>query len=282
MTTAFVLSGGASLGSVQVGMLLALVEEGVVPDLVVGTSVGALNGGWVAARPDLAGIEALADLWDGLSRGDVFPIRPLTGLLGFLGLRPNLVPASGLRRLLRDNLEFGRLEDAPLPLHVVATDLVTGRSVLLSRGDAVDAITASSALPGIFPPVTIDGRPLVDGGVVDNTPLSHAVALGADVAWVLPTGHACALDKAPTGALAIALHALSITINRRLAEDVARFEDLVDVRVIPPLCPVTTSPLDFSKSRELIERSRSAAREWLATRDPDANQSRLLLDPHEH
>lgn len=281
MTTAFVLSGGASLGSIQVGMLLGLAEAGIMPDLIVGTSVGAINGGWVASRPDVAGIGALADLWRSLSRGDVFPTRPIVGLLGFLGWRSNLVPATGLRRLLTDHLAFARLEDAPIPLHVVAADLLSGQDVLLSSGDAVDAITASAAIPGVFPPVNIEGRDLMDGGVVNNTPLSHAVALGADRLWVLPTGYACALREAPKGALAVALHALILAINQRLAVDVARFEDAVDLRVVPPLCPLGISPVDFSHSARLIERSHDATREWLTVRHPVSGQA-ALLEPHRH
>ncbi|MGH3637221.1 MAG: patatin-like phospholipase family protein, partial [Mycobacterium sp.] len=195
MTTAFVLSGGASLGSIQVGMLLSLAEGGITPDFIVGTSVGAVNGGWVASRPDAAGISALADVWRSLSRADVFPTRPIVGLLGFLGLRSYLVPNQGLRRLLTGHLEFCRLEDAPIPLHVVATDVLSGHDVLLSSGDACDAIAASSAIPVVFPPVNVNGRDLMDGGVVNNTPLSHAVALGADQIWVLPTGYSCALPE---------------------------------------------------------------------------------------
>jgi NTE family protein len=199
MTTAFVLSGGASLGSIQVGMLLGLAEAGITPDMIVGTSVGAVNGGWVASRPDVAGISALAKLWRSLSRNDVFPTRPLLGLLGFLGQRRNLVPDTGLRRLLAEHLEFSRLEDAPIPLHVVATDVLSGQDVLLSTGGVVDAIVASAAIPAVFPPVRINRRDLMDGGVVNNTPVSHAVTLGADLVWVLPTGYSCALRESPKG-----------------------------------------------------------------------------------
>lgn len=281
MTTAFVLSGGASLGSIQVGMLLGLAEAGIVPDLIVGTSVGAVNGGWAASRPDVAGIGALAEVWRSLSRDDVFPTRPIVGLLGFLGWRSNLVPDKGLRRLLTAHLEFSRLDDAPIPLHVVATDVLSGQDVLLSSGDAVDAIAASSAIPAILPPVNINGRDLMDGGVVNNTPLSHAIALGADVVWVLPTGYSCALLEAPKGALGMALHALTLTVNQRLAVDVARFEGAVDLRVVPPLCPLAVSPVDFSHSARLIERSHDTTREWLAARHPVTGQA-AMLEPHRH
>ncbi|WP_326545545.1 patatin-like phospholipase family protein [Mycolicibacterium sp. ND9-15] len=281
MTTAFVLSGGASLGAVQVGMLRGLADAGTTPDLIIGTSVGALNGGWISSRPDRAGVDALADLWASLSRNDVFPTRPILGLLGFLGRRPNLLPDSGLRRLLTDHLEFSRLEDAPIPLHVVATDVLSGHDVLLSSGDAIDAILASAAIPAAFPPVKINGRYLIDGGVVNNTPLSHAIALGADRVWVLPTGYSCALSKPPKGALAMGLHALNLAINQRLAVDIARFEGSVDLRVIPQPCPIGISPVDFSHSAELVERSHTGTREWLAKPRPTTGQAALLA-PHRH
>jgi NTE family protein len=129
--------------------------------------------------------------------------------------------------------------------------------------------------------VNINGRDLIDGGVVNNTPLSHAVALGADRVWVLPTGYSCALPESPRGALAIALHALTLTVNQRLAADVARFEEAVDLRVIPPLCPIQISPADFSHSAQLIERSHDTTREWLAGRPRFAGQA-ALLEPHRH
>jgi NTE family protein len=281
MTTAFVLSGGASLGAVQVGMLRALADEGMTPDLIVGTSVGAVNGGWIASRPDAAGIDALADLWLSLSRKEIFPTHPIAGLLGFLGRRPHLIPSGGLRRTLTNQLGFARLEDAPIPFHVVATDVLSGTDVRLSSGDAVDAIAASAAIPGIFPPVKVTGRYLMDGGVVNNTPLSHAVALGADQVWVLPTGYSCNLPASPRGALTMALHALTLTINHRLAVDVARFEQAVELHVIRPLCPVATSGADFSHAATLIERSRMATQEWLAACPPSTGQA-SLLEPHRH
>jgi NTE family protein len=262
-------------------MLLGLAEANIAPDLVVGTSVGAVNGGWVAAQSDAVGIRRLADVWRSLSRNDVFPARPVTGLLGFLGVRSNLVPAAGLRRLLKDHLAYARLEEAPVPFHVVATDVLTGRDVLLSTGDAVDAIAASAAIPGVFPPVKVNGRDLFDGGVVNNTPLSHAVALGAEAIWVLPTGYACALAEPPRGALAMALHALNLAINQRLALDVAALEGKVELHLIPPLCPMTVSPADFSHSAELIERSHAATRKWLDEGHRLTGQARFL-GLHQH
>ena len=282
MSTAFVLSGGAALGAAQVGMLKALNANGITPDLIVGASVGAINGGWIAGDGGAVGLAGLEYLWKGLHRSDVFPARPLPGLMGFLGHRRNLVPNSGLRSLLTDHLRFKLLEEASIPLHVIVTDVLSGEDVRMSTGPAVETILASASIPAVFPPVRLGDRYFVDGGVLNNTPISHAVALGADTIWVLPTGYACALSEPPRGALAMALHALTLTINQRLAVDVARYEGHVDLRVVPPLCPVRSSPADFSQADDLIERTYLGTSAWLSSRHPTAGQAGLLLHPHRH
>ncbi|MFZ1527483.1 MAG: patatin-like phospholipase family protein [Ferruginibacter sp.] len=276
MTSAFVLSGGANLGAAQAGMLVALAEAGVEPDLVVGSSVGAVNGAWVAGRGDL---QALGDVWRSLRRGDVFPTRPLGGLLGFLGKSDHLVSDSGLRQLLHTHLRFARLEDAAIPLHVVATDLLTGQDVLLSTGDAQEAILASSAIPGVLPVVHLGGLALIDGGVVNNTPISHAVDLGADTVWVLATGYSCALERPPAGALGVALHAATMMIHQRLAVDVQRYAGSADLRVVPPLCPISVAPTDFSQADDLIRRAHEHTRAWLDSDNLQANVSALTVEP---
>jgi NTE family protein len=211
---AFVLSDGASLGAIQVGMLRALYERTIKPDVIVGTSAGAMNGAFIASPPQtVATADALASVWRGLRRGLVFPLNPLTGLLGFLGARDHLVPASGLRKLIAHNVQHEDLENLPIPLHVVAVDVITGEELRLSHGPVVDAVLASVAIPGIVAPVRWEDRTLMDGGVANNTPISHAVELGAERIYVLPTGHACALHEPPRGALAVALQAISLLTN---------------------------------------------------------------------
>lgn len=127
MTVAFVLSGRGSLGAVQVGMLKALAERDVQPDLIIGTSVGALNGVFVASRSGSKGVDKLAEVWRGLRRKDVFPISPLSGALGYYGMQNWLVRPTPLEALVRKHTTFERLEDAPVPLHVVATNIRSGR-----------------------------------------------------------------------------------------------------------------------------------------------------------
>jgi len=262
--TAFVLSGGASLGAIQVGMLTALYERGIAPDVIVGTSAGALNGAFIASRPQTpATADELGDVWRGLRRGQVFPLNPLTGLLGFLGSKDHLVPDSGLRRLIDEHIEYDRLEDMPLPLHVVAVDVLTGEELRLSSGPAGDAVMASAAIPGVLPPVRWGDLDLVDGGVANNTPISHAVELGAERIYVLPTGHACDLTEPPRGALAMVLHALSLLTHRRLIDDIEKHRNDVDLVVLPPPCPLAIPPIDFAHADELIARSYADATEFL-------------------
>jgi NTE family protein len=267
--TAFVLSGGASLGAIQVGMLRALLEHDIRPDLIVGTSVGALTGAFLASHGATAEtVDELADVWRGLRRGQVFPLEPLTGLLGFLGARRNFVPGGGLRRLIARHMLHDRLEALPIPLHVVACDVLTGHEVLLSRGPLTDAVLASAAIPGVFPAVEWEGRLLIDGGVVDNTPLSHALALGARDVYVLPTGGPCALTAAPRGALAMLMHATGLMIAQRFTAEVAALDGGTRVVVLPPPCPLDVQPMDFGHADELMARAEAGARDFLDGREP--------------
>jgi NTE family protein len=184
--TAFVLAGGGSMGAMQVGMLRGLYERGVAPDLLVGTSAGALNAAFIASRPQtVVTAEELAHVWRGLHREDIFPINPRLVIGGLANQRDHLVPNRGLRRLAARHLQIERLEHASVPLHLVAFDLLSGREVRLSDGPALDAVLAAAAIPGVLPPVRQGDRLLVDGGVVNNTPISHAVELGAERIYVL-------------------------------------------------------------------------------------------------
>lgn len=277
MTTAFVLSGGANLGSVQVGMLKALHEADVRPDLLIGTSVGAINAAWLAGAQPNEGVDELAEIWRSLSRSDIFPMRFGMGLAGFLGKRESLTDASGLRELIDTHIRFDRLEDSPIPLHVVVTDVLDGHDIALSEGPASDVITASAAIPGIFPAVVIDGRSYMDGGVVNNAPISYAVEFGADKVYVLPTGYACSLEEPPSSALGMTLHAVTLMINSRLSDDVDRYIDRVDLRVVPPPCPVTVGPGDFGHADELIEGSYHSTIDWLGSDRGQSTQNPLRL-----
>lgn len=276
MTTAFVLSGGASLAAVQVGMLQALAGAGVRPDVVVGTSAGAFNAAWVAGHPDDRSLDELEHIWVGLRRHDVFQPDPVHLAGAVLGRRNHLFSSSGLKALAERHLAFRLIEHAAIPLHVVTTEVITGREHLVSKGSAVKALMASAAIPAVFAPVTIQGRALMDGGVADNTPIKHAVDLDADRIYVLPGGYACALRHPPASALGMALHALTLLIEQRLIIDIERYERYVDLIVLPPPCPLSVAPGDFGHAADLIAAGRRQAEARLRRSRPHRGQADLL------
>jgi NTE family protein len=176
--TAFVLAGGGSRGAVQVGMLSELIRRGIKADRVYGASVGAINGGAYAGDPTLEGIEHMADIWRGIKATDIFPRAALDGPWAFFQKRDAVHANSGLRRIIEAGMDYENLQDARIPIEVVTTSLTDGRERWITHGPAIEAIMASSAIPSIFPPVVIDGDVLVDGGVVNNVPISRALAAG--------------------------------------------------------------------------------------------------------
>jgi NTE family protein len=278
--TAFVLAGGGSFGAVQVGMLRELLAHGVVPDLVVGASVGAINGAYLAADPTPAGVRRLEAIWRALRRDDVFPLT-WRSLLGLAGRRNFTVDSAGLRALLQEHLPFREIEGAALPLHVVATGLLDGATVRLSSGPVVEAVLASCAIPGAFAPVRIGGRELMDGAVAANTPVRTALELGATRLVVLPTGYACALDTPPSRPLAIVLHAVTLLTAHQLVADLERCAAHAEIVTVPPLCPLAVSPYDFSRAGELIERTAAQTRGWLAQGGLDQPRIPGALRPHQ-
>src|ERR1700730_9618207 len=184
--TAFVFAGGGALGAMQAGMLHALYERGIRPDLLVGTSAGALNAAYVASRPQtVATARELRAVWHGLRRTAACPLRPATLLSGWSGRRDHLVSGHGLRRLITRHLKIARLEEAGIPLHLIAYDLLSGQEVRLAEGPTIEAVLGATAIPGLLPPVCLGHRLLADGGVTNNTPISHAIELGAEGILVL-------------------------------------------------------------------------------------------------
>jgi NTE family protein len=259
--TAFVLAGGGSLGAVQVGMLEALVGAGLKPDMVVGSSVGALNAGFFAADPTAEGVARLGEVWRGLRRADIFPVT-LRGALGWLRPSEALFDSANLRRLIERHLPYGDLEAAAVPVHVVATSL-GGESVRLSTGPACEAILASAAIPVVFPSVRIGDQQLVDGAIAGNTPILTAAELGATRLIVLPTGFACDTDVPTNGAMARGLHALTLLIAHQMVRDLIQLGGAVEVYTAPSLCPLAVSPFDFTHTDALISRSAKQTRDWL-------------------
>ena len=279
--TAFVFAGGGSFGAIQVGMMQSLANHGIAADMVVGSSVGALNGAFYAGDPTPSGVERLAGIWRGLRRRDVFPLT-LRTLASFLWRRDFLIPHDGIRRLIDDHVPYRNLEDAMLPLHIVTTDIITGDSVVFSKGPAAEAIVASTAIPGAFEPVHYGDYFLADGALSSNTPVRIAVNKGARRLIILPTGHACANDAPPIGAVANALHALTLLIARQLVSELENLGSEIAYFVVPPLCPLVGSPYDFSRTTEHIARARESTDDWIAAGGLTQQEIPHELRPHDH
>lgn len=186
---AVVLSGGGSLGAVQVGALRALLEHGVKPDLLVGCSVGALNAAFLAVDPTPARLDELERLWRTLDRDKVFGRgrRILAAQLLQVAVRKedHLYEADALRALVREWVPVADLAHTAVPCHVVTTDLLSGQPCWWSDGDPVDVLSASACLPALFPPVPLGGTLHVDGGVTCPVPVERALELGAERTWVV-------------------------------------------------------------------------------------------------
>jgi NTE family protein len=279
--TAFVFAGGGSFGAIQVGMLHSLATHGIVADMVFGSSVGALNGAYYAGAPTLEGIAKLEAIWRGLRRNDVFPVTWRT-LFGFIRRRDFLVTSDALRTLIETHFPYRNLEDAKIPIHVVATDILSAETVVLSNGPACEAILASAAIPAVFAPVQLGDLFLADGAISSNTPVRVAVAQGARRLIILPTGYACARRKPPIGAVANALHALTLLIARQLISELENLGPQIDYYVLPPLCPLEGSPYDFSRTDELIARAIKSTNEWIDGGGLEVPRTHAQLGLHKH
>lgn len=262
-TTAFVFAGGSSLGAIQVGMLKALVRRRIAPDFVVGSSAGAINAAYFACNPTATGVGEMERLWRSLTRGDIFDVSPLRSLWRIMVRHDHVVSPLGLARVLSAAFASRQLQDGVLPCCIVTTDMLTGCEYRIRSGPVVAALIASAAIPGVFPPVRLHGKYLVDGGVTSHTPLPAAIDLGASTIYVLPTGHSCSLPRPPRTAIGTALHGLNLLIVQQLKDAVRHCRGLADIRIVPPPCPQDVSPYDFSRAGELIERAEGLTHQWL-------------------
>ncbi len=273
---AFVLGGGASFGAAQVGMVRALEEAGVHPDLVVGTSVGALNGAVLASSPGAAG-QALEDTWLPMRRRDVFPGNPF-GLVWRLGRTgTHAMESEGLQSLLEKVVQASTFDDLALPLSVVTVDLDAGCEVVLDEGPLVPALLASAAIPGVFVPVRIGARRLVDGGVLALVPVAQALARGARSVVSLD----CTIPALPEEhARAVDLLAQVVRVQQRAQLEVSleRAARQVPVVVMPSATPQRISPMDFSHTERLMGEAHRAGGAFL--RDLVVDGPGIYGDPY--
>jgi NTE family protein len=255
---AFVLSGGGSLGAIQVGALQSLMDAGVRPDVLVGCSVGSLNATFLAMDPRRERLDDLEKLWLSLNRADIFPASRRS-IAGHLVRRDtHLYEPHGLRDLVDRLVPASDIADLAVPVHIVTTDLFNGQPVWWTSGDPRQILVASASLPGLFPPVEIGGSLHVDGGVTCPVPVQRAIELGAERIWVFDvTGGSLGRRDERMTALDILLTSFAIS-RYRLAS-----HELPD----PPMRPVIPMPRvelgkhelrDFSRTTELIEMGRQA------------------------
>lgn len=243
-------------------MLRALRDAGIRPDLVVGSSAGALNAVAYAQDPTDEGLEALERLWACARFGEVFPLTPRSLLAGVTGRGAGLVTSRGLMSLIERGLRVQNLDQTRVPAHVIATDAMTGEPVVLSEGPAVQALTASASIPGILPPVGWRGRLLVDGSVSADVPVLQAEGLGATTTYVLP---AAVPRREPALSARNAFHHLLRSVDFIMARATAR--DLAAahgrVHVITPPFVSGLNPLDFRRATELIRLGHDSAQRWI-------------------
>ena len=237
MTTALVLGGGGVLGAVEVGMLKALFERGIVPDLVLGTSVGALNGAMVASDPTPAVIDRLVGLWRqaGQTR-DVYGDKPLATVRRAVSTRTHMYSAEPLKTRLSDELGDVAFEDLPVRLQVCAASIERAAEHWFDSGPVVEAVVASAAVPGLLPPARVGDEHYLDGGIVNSIPLARAVRLGATKVFVLQVGRIDRPLTVPTRPLQVARVSFEIARRHRFhreLEEIAALQPDVEVHVLP-------------------------------------------------
>jgi NTE family protein len=260
--TAFVLSGGGNLGVSQIGMLRALIERGILPDVVVGTSVGALNGAVIATTPGLEGVDRLSDVWCSIRTGEVFPGGRLARAWNVLSRDNHLFENVGLQAVIERSAPASSFEETVVPLRVVATDLHSAEEVVFAAGPIAPALLGSCALPGIYPPIEHDGRTLIDGAVTNAVPIVHALAGNAERVYVLDVSGGGAGDRPIRSPLDVAVRAFNISRNQRFDLEMRNTPDDVDVIVLPR--PDDDRELfDFSDALMLIIEAHALAAKFL-------------------
>jgi NTE family protein len=230
---AFVLGGGGVLGAHEVGMLRALAERDVRPDIVLGTSVGAINGAFFAADPTLAGVERLGELWRESSWSERSPGAALRRLTTLARSGTHLESLSQMRERLAVFLPVERVEELQLPFQCVAASIERAAEHWFDRGPLADVVLASCAVPGILPPVPIDGEHFIDGGIVNSIPVGRAVALGARKIYVLQVGRLEQSLTPPRWPWEVGLVAFEVARRHRFAHDLHNLPDGIELHVLP-------------------------------------------------
>jgi NTE family protein len=221
------------LGAHEVGMLRALAEREIKPDLVLGTSVGAINGAFFAADPTLAGVERLAELWREMDWPERSPGAVLRRVTTLARSGTHLQPLTELRERLLNLLPVKRIEELQVPFQCVAASIERAAEHWFDGGVLADAVLASCAVPGLLPPVQIDGEHFIDGGIVNSIPVSRAVSLGARRIYVLQVGRLEQPLKPPRWPWEVGLVAFEVARRHRFTDDLHSLPESVELHVLP-------------------------------------------------
>ena len=260
---AFVFPGGGALGSYQVGVLKALAAAAIEPDLLIGVSAGAMNASLFAWNNGKDGITRIDEIWRTLKRRDLLRFKPARLALAFTGYRPSFIDNRHGEQFLRRHFGYRRIEESPTPLAVVATNLTNGMAVALTDGDAATAILASTAFPGVYPPIHRDGMTLIDGGVVADIPLDIAVQLGARSALIISVP-VLKPSTPPRKAIDILIRASTFGVEAHGRTTLQRPPPELTVVEIPaPPSPITTFAV--GRSGSAIDDAFRETTAWLAS-----------------
>ncbi len=262
--TAFVLSGGAALGAAEVGMLRALLERDIHPDLLIGTSIGAWNALWLATHPDATDVAPLEALWLGTSVLRLFGGNALSVLPRLIRNRNYVLSNQGIRRLLGQifpgrDLDALTFADLAIPLKVNATNIMAGVSTTFERGPLIRAVLASSAIPGVFPPIMIDGQQYVDGGILDNGGVGVAMAAGARRVYVMSVAYGGALKKPIPSVLGLLDRSFHLIASGHVRQAIQRYQDQAEFIVIEDERINESSLIGFHQTKALIKAGYEAA-----------------------
>jgi len=263
----YVLGGGAAYGAVQVGMLQALAETDLLPDLVVGTSVGSLNGAILAEEP-VAAAHRLTHIWSGVRREDVFPRGIWGAYKSLVAARPYIYTADALADLITGTMQARAFADLAVPFAAVATDMADGQATLLREGPLRPALLASAAIPAVFPWVEIGGRRYVDGGVASNVPLREACAMGAASLVVLDCGLLGIPGQQPHTIAESLIHAGALLARQQVVRDLPPVARDRPVVYLPGPFPLRSLAVDFDHTEDLAAAAYALSRRFLHALPP--------------
>ena len=253
-----VLSGGGSMGALQTGILRVLVRRGFRPSSIVGTSVGALNAAFLAFHPGEIGVEMLADVWRSLEDERYIRVNPVRFALRLLARRRYLFNNDFMRGLIADHTVIDEFSATEIPLYITATDLETGRKHVFHEGSVSEAVLASTAIPGVFSPVEIDGRSYVDGGVIANLYLDTAVELGAKDILAIDLSH-CFGRPDPASVMDVITRTVDIVHRDRVEQDIRRLGADNRITLVQPLVERGPAVGDLSQVSQLLEQGEALA-----------------------